>query len=123
MDAGYNFIPDSVSIRRSIIQMITGSLIINGKFNLDTWIKNSMEEYYKDLFYDINEFRGWADGMIEYILNHYLSNPNIPDDVLNDTGYEDSILEALLFELEEYPSNKYIEEYKELLNKRIEWTN
>ena len=77
-----------------------------------------MDKYCSDTFEDLDEFSRWADSMIDFIVNHY-NDPDTPVDVYDDwDAYILKIIGALIDELQQYPSNAYIDEYISLLKNR-----
>ena len=111
--------PDPTIIHYMTCQMVTSSLIINKDIDLKQWVVRNMEKVYNKVFTDMEEFERWADSMEEFILNHY-NDPDTPTELYNDwTLYMSKIAEAILNEIEEYPDNKYLDVYKDLLTARI----
>lgn len=110
--------PDPTIIHHLCCQMVTSSLIVNSDIDLKQWIVRHMEKKYKEIFEDMEEFERWADSMIEFILNHY-NDPDVPAQLYDDWDYYMAkIAGAIIDELSEYPSNKYIDEYIAQLTKR-----
>lgn len=111
--------PDPTIIHQLAAIMITSSLFTTLDSSLEKWISKSMVQRYDEIFEDFDEFDRWADSMVEFIVNHY-NDPDTPAEVYDDFDtYMAKIAEALVDELKTYPSNKYIEHYKELLSNRI----
>ena len=111
--------PDPTIIHQLAAIMITGALFTAPDLSLAKWISMFMVQRYDETFEDFDEFDRWADSMVEFIVNHY-NDPDTPAEVYDDFDtYMAKIAEALVDELKTYPSNKYIEHYKELLSNRI----
>lgn len=107
--------PDIDIIHHLSIQLLTASLIINSNIDIKQWVERHMVRKYKDMFRGDNEFSHWAEIIVEFIINHY-PNENVPDAVLADYDfYIGRVAEAIYDELDSYPENKYIKEYKEEL--------
>jgi hypothetical protein len=110
--------PDPTIIHHLIVQMVTSSLIVSAEINLKQWIVKHMKRKYDEIFRDKEEFESWADSMVEFIVNHY-EDSNVPVELYDAWDeYIAKIASALLDELDEYPTNEYMEIYKELLMHR-----
>jgi hypothetical protein len=81
-----------------------------------------MEKVYSNLF-ESNEifpslFKDWKETYVEFLLNQYYEE-NMP---AMDLDLIYSVLsEAVIHELNTYPSNKYIEDYIEVLTRYISY--
>lgn len=110
--------PDPTIIHHLIVQMVTSSLIVSAEIDLKQWIVKHMKRKYDEIFRDKDEFENWADSMVEFIVNHY-EDSNVPVELYDAWDeYIVKIASALLDELDEYPTNEYMEIYKELLMHR-----
>lgn len=115
---------DPVIIHDLVCKMIACSLIIDTKkFDLKQWITRFMVKKYKEIFgtdYDVPSlFSTWAEAMVEFLLNCY-DDPELPVQVYEDYDlYQSKIAKALLDELCLYPTNDFIEEYKNILSRYI----
>lgn len=113
--------PDEKIIHYLAAQLLTSSLIINKDIDLKQWVVKYMEKKYDEIFSGGNsyEFGQWADAYVEFIVNHY-SEENVPEEVLDYfDDYQAHIAQALIDELDKYPSNEYIEEYQKILEKYL----
>ena len=110
--------PDPTIIHYICCQMLTSSLIVNKDIDLKQWVTKHMEKKYNEIFEDMDEFERWADSMIEFAVNHY-NDPDVPGELYDDWDlYMSKVTGALLDELNEYPANEYIDEYKRQLMMR-----
>lgn len=105
----YAWEPDPTIIYHLTAQLITCSLIINPDIDLKQWITRHMTRKYKEMFRG-DEFEWWAETYTDFIINHYHGN----DAPAGMYHYDKTskIAEAIILQLEEYPSNEYIERYK-----------
>lgn len=114
--------PNPSLIHHLVCRLITCSLTITNKIDLKQWITRYMEKVYSNLF-ESNEifpslFKDWKETYVEFLLNQYYEE-NMPTMDL-DLIY--SVLsEAVIHELNTYPSNKYIEDYIEVLTRYISY--
>lgn len=113
--------PDEKIIHYLAAQLLTSSLIVGKDIDLKQWVVKYMEKKYDEIFSGGNsyEFGQWADAYVEFIVNHY-SEENVPEEVLDYfDDYQAHIAQALIDELDKYPSNEYIEEYQKILEKYL----
>ncbi len=114
------WVPDGDTIHHMAAQLITCSLIINKDIDLKQWITRHMVKKYAEIFADFNDFEYWADNITEFMISHTYDFYDAPSEVLvDDETFQSKIAEALIEELEEYPSNNYIAHYINLLNNYI----
>ena len=114
------WVPDKDTIHHMAAQLITCSLIINKDIDLKQWITRHMVKKYAEIFVDFNDFEYWADNITEFMISHTYDFYDAPSEVLvDDETFQSKIAEALIEELEEYPSNNYIAHYINLLNNYI----
>ena len=113
--------PDSTIIHHLVCQLVTCSLIVNADIDLKQWVTKHMEKKYTEIFSDASgmEFTNWSEMYVEFILNHY-NDLNVPADVYDDWDeYLAKIAEAMIDELNKYPDNGFIDEYKDILNRYL----
>lgn len=113
--------PDPTIIHHLVCQLATCSLIVNADIDLKQWITKHMEKKYTEIFSDASgmEFTNWSEMYVEFILNHY-NDLNVPADVYDDWDeYLAKIAEAMIDELNKYPDNGFIDEYKDILNRYL----
>ena len=117
-----NWEPDSKIIHHLVCQMITCSLIINKDIDLKQWIVRHMNNKYKEIFEesgDPQHFNEWKEFIVEFLFNQY-EDSNLPGDAYDDYDlYLSKIASAMYDSLCEYPTNGYIEQYKEILMRYI----
>lgn len=114
------WVPDSDTIHHMTAQLITCSLIINKDIDLKQWITRHMVKKYAEIFADFNDFEYWADNITEFMISHTYDFYDAPSEVIvDDETFQSKIAEALIEELQEYPSNNYIAHYINLLNNYI----
>ena len=114
------WVPDKDTIHHMATQLITCSLIINKDIDLKQWITRHMVKKYAEIFADFNDFEYWADNITEFMISHTYDFYDAPSEVfVDDEAFQSKIAEALIEELEEYPSNNYIAHYINLLNNYI----
>lgn len=102
-------------IKDAVRQLITGSITINhnSKFDEKKWIESNMEKVFDKRFKEITDYSNFISAFIEYII-WYSSYDS------EDVDTEMSILATnILAVLEEYDSNKYLDEIKSQLNNYI----
>lgn len=109
-----NWEPSPEIIHKLLTAMITCSLIISDNCDLKQWITHHMEKMYKKIFKADVQRMSWIEFSVEFTISQYPLDdfPNAEDNI---DYLESMIASALLAELERYPSNKYIDEYKEVL--------
>jgi hypothetical protein len=109
--------PDAVIIHALVCQIVTCSLIINQNIDLKQWITKYMVKKYNEIFCAEESFDTWCEYIIEFMLNKYDAlDKNMPEyDVYNYDSVRNKITEAMTEELDKYPTNHYIESYKEQL--------
>lgn len=109
-----NWEPSPEIIHKLLTAMITCSLIISDNCDLKQWITHHMEKMYKKIFKADEQRMLWIEFSVEFTISQYPLDdfPNAEDNI---DYLESMIASALLAELERYPSNKYIDEYKEVL--------
>ena len=115
------WIPNEKIIHYLAAQLLTCSLIVAKDIDLKQWVVKYMEKKYDEIFSGGNsyEFGQWADAYVEFIVNHY-SEENVLEEVLDFfDDYQAHIAQALIDELDKYPSNEYIEEYQKILEKYL----
>ena len=114
--------PDTKIIHHLVCQMITCSLIINKDIDLKQWIVRHMNNKYKEIFEesgDPQHFNEWKEFIVEFLFNQY-EDSNLPGDAYGDYDlYLSKIASAMYDSLCEYPTNGYIEQYKEILMRYI----
>ena len=109
--------PDAAIIHALVCQIVTCSLIINQNIDLKQWITKYMVKKYNEIFCAEESFDTWCEYIIEFMLNKYdVLDKNMPEyDVYNYDSVRNKITEAMTEELDKYPTNHYIESYKEQL--------
>ena len=113
--------PDSKIIHHLVCQLLTCSLIVNKDIDIKQWVTVHMKKKYDEIFGDgeSSEFNNWADSYVEFIISHY-NEPGIPADVYDDWDtYQSKIASAISDEIAGLPSNPYIDEYWNTLNRYI----
>ena len=104
---------DDDVMRTAVLNIITGSILIDDK-NLDisSWIPK-MESLYKKRFKNIDDFRYWADGHVDGVLQ------TLGDGITQS----DECMEELVTEIEKklrpYKNSIYIEEFIDCLDKYL----
>lgn len=113
--------PDPTIIHRLACQMITCSLIISKDVDLKQWITKHMLKVYSNIFDkkdSLGQFKEYSEFIVEFLITQYeqMSEESIPEELLVYLDiYQQKIAEALLDELGQYPTNGYIDAYKEIL--------
>lgn len=120
MDASM-YVPDPVKIHDMVTKMVLCSFIVDTKkTDLKQWITRHMEKKYKELFTQDMSFDAWCEFVIYYLFDEY-SDVEAPVDYYLDTDELHAVLaEAMIDELNKYPSNGYIELYINMLNRFLE---
>ena len=111
------WMPDEKKIHHLVCQLIACSLIVNKEIDLKQWIVRHMVKKYDELFKCHNsiQFDNWKEYIIEFMIGQY-DDSDVSAEVLDEFGmYQAKIANAMYDELSEYPSNSYIEQYKEQL--------
>lgn len=111
---------DKYAIKSLLIQLITGSIVIeaDADFNLEKWVKNMtvvFDKRFGRTYSDLKSFTSWATSYIDYLC-YYTEDPS-----LEELGISEDIKAAicardLVKELSKLPSNEYIKIYIECLN-------
>lgn len=115
---------DKDIINSLFLQLITGSVVISNssKIDPDKWV-NTMESIFDRRFKNkemINYFRQWAESYIEFLCWFAPENTVISSEGLIEDEITSIIAYNLIKKLESLKStNKYIEEYKKILNTYI----
>jgi hypothetical protein len=112
--------PDPTIIHYLCCQLLTCSLIISKDIDLKQWVVKHMKKKYDEIFSrGEEEFMGWSDNYVEFIVNHY-NDTEVPAEVYDDWDtYQSKVAEALMDEISSYPSNKYIDGYIDVLNRYL----
>ena len=112
--------PDPTIIHYLAAQLLTTSLIVNPDIDLKQWVTRHMKKKYDEIFSEGDEeFMGWSDSFVEFIVNHY-NDTEVPAEVYDDwDAYHGKVAEALMNEISSYPSNKYIDGYIDVLNRYL----
>jgi hypothetical protein len=112
--------PDPTIIHYLAAQLLTTSLIVNPDIDLKQWVTRHMKKKYDEIFSrNDEEFMGWSDSFVEFIVNHY-NDTEVPAEVYDDWDtYQGKVAEALMDEISSYPSNKYIDGYIDVLNRYL----
>lgn len=112
--------PDPTIIHYLTAQLLTTSLIVNPDIDLKQWVTRHMKKKYDEIFSGGDEeFMGWSDSFVEFIVNHY-NDTEVPAEVYDDwDAYHGKVAEALMDEISSYPSNKYIDGYIDVLNRYL----
>ena len=98
---------DSRMVRSLVIQLLTGSVLMNTEtFNMDNWLKNMKLSYDKRFGSPQSlEFVGWSQTISEFI-TYYIDPEN---NEIKQSEYAKAILDELL----KYPSNPYLDVLKD----------
>ena len=112
--------PDPTIIHYLAAQLLTTSLIVNPDIDLKQWVTRHMKKKYEEIFSEGDEeFMGWSDSFVEFIVNHY-NDTEVPAEVYDDWDtYRGKVAEAIMDEISSYPSNKYIDGYIDVLNRYL----
>ena len=115
------YVPDPTKIHAMVTKLVLCSLIMDPKkTDLKQWIIRHMEKKYKELFTQALSFDNWSEFAIEYLFDEY-TDPEAPTEFyLDSTELYALLAEAMIDELGEYPSNDYIEQYINVLNRYLE---
>ena len=111
--------PNHKAIMTLVKQIITGSIILPNDSGIDVkkWAK-SMNALYTKRFGTIEEFKAFASNYIEFIVNS-----NVEDLGLSKTLEWDEVSAIIAFyitlELEDLPSNDWLDAYIEILNEYV----
>ena len=112
------WVPDEKKIHHLVCQLIACSLIVNKDIDLKQWIVRHMVKKYDELFKCHNsiQFDNWKEYIIEFMIGQY-DDSDAPIEMLDSDFdlYQAKIANAMYDELSEYPTNPYIEQYKESL--------
>ena len=120
LEQPYNWQPEPTIIHHLVCQMITCSLIIKDDIDLKQWITRHMEKKYKEIFSDgLQEFDAWAEFITDFMVNHYQDDTATSDVYEDYDTYLSTVAQALTDELDKYPSNQYMETYKNFLLNHI----
>jgi hypothetical protein len=120
LEQPYNWQPDPTIIHHLVCQMITCSLIIKDDIDLKQWITRHMEKKYKEIFSDrLQGFDAWAEFITDFMVNHYQDDTATSDVYEDYDTYLSTVAQALTDELDKYPSNQYMETYKNFLLNHI----
>lgn len=114
---------NKVTLRRILIQLLTGSILLkeDNKFDLRKWI-SSMPKIYENRFgtgtAGQDEFNYWADVFSDFLIT------NANDFRLSNLGYSDDAISSicaknLLKELKKLPQNYYIKGFIEVIDRFI----
>lgn len=88
--------PDSKMIHAAVCRMVTTSLTINAeKFDMKQWIKRHMNNVYKKVFTDDEQFQEWLDFIVPFCVYHFIDF-SAPVGVNNDEYY--SIIASAMIE-------------------------
>lgn len=110
--------PDPDIIRHYVYKIVTLSLTVSKDFDLSQWITRHMSRRYDEIFSD-SSFKEWAEFIIDFLINQY-TDPSIPMELVDTYDIIQSrIANALYEELDKYPENAYLEQYKEILTRYI----
>jgi succinate dehydrogenase flavin-adding protein (antitoxin of CptAB toxin-antitoxin module) len=120
LEQPYNWQPEPTIIHHFVCQMVTCSLIIKNDIDLKQWITRHMEKKYKEIFSDeLQEFDAWAEFITDFMVNHYQDDTATSDVYEDYDTYLSTVAQALTDELDKYPSNQYMETYKNFLLNHI----
>ena len=88
--------------------------------DLDSWIDRHMAYTYEELFKFAGTFDSWCDFAIDYLMASY-NDPELPEEYYQDyDSFQATLAEAMIDELQRYPTNEYIESYIATLNLFLE---
>lgn len=109
--------PDIDTIQHMACKILLCSLIVNKDTDLKQWTTRHMEKKYDEMFVCVDDysFTEWSEFIIEFMLNHYPLELFVEDESM----YYSKIALALYNEFSKYPSNNYLEAYKEILTRYI----
>ena len=111
---------DKDVIKSLTFQLITGSIVLpkESKLDVDKWMK-TMESIFDKRFGNTDEgfddFKEWANGYIEFIC-YNAKDKNLEDSGLLEDEIASVCANSLMDSLVELPSNKYINEYIDILS-------
>ncbi len=96
-----------------VAQLLTMSLCINAlKFDIKNWV-SKMDNIYKRVFPNIDDFYTWGDTFVDYIICSACSEEPTSENLA-------LVATDLYKELEPYKNNQYILYYMDMLNKYCE---
>ena len=114
--------PDAAIIHHMVCQMVTCAFIINSDIDLKKWIEKNMMDRYESIFKaDDDKFEDWGNFIVDFQISHYdYTSSDIPEEIVGDYDLLYSRVASAMYEdLDDYPSNEYIEEYKNILTHYI----
>ena len=114
--------PDPTIIHHLLCQMILCSLNLKTEgVDLKQWIVRYMDKKYAEIFGDVDSllFEDWKEFIIEFLVSQY-PDTDVPVEVFEDyDNFQSLIASAMMEQLKDYPSNRYIEKYEKTLNRYI----
>lgn len=66
-------------VMQSVAKIVTGSMTVEKDFNIDTWIKNDMENAFAKMFPSEFVFQNYVDYALDLFLNNYHSDLKIEE--------------------------------------------
>lgn len=115
------FTPDPELIYKMVYKLVTCNLdAYTDVDDLDSWIDRHMAYTYEELFKFAGTFDSWCDFAIDYLMASY-NDPELPEEYYQDyDSFQATLAEAMIDELQRYPTNEYIESYIATLNLFLE---
>lgn len=123
LDEEYPYSPTELTINNEevkslTLQLLTGSILLpnSNEINLEKWAKGMVPLYEKRFGkdeYGMELFKEWAQRFIEFIC--FYNDETQSDDCIDKDYAEERYAIAISEELKKLPSNKYIEEFINIL--------
>lgn len=114
---------DKYKIKSLVLQLITGSIVMEADVNvdIDKWSRNMVNVFDKRFgrsYAELKDFKAWADSYIDFLC-YYTEDPNLDELGLPDDVQAAICAQDLIDELKKLPQNEYIKIYIECLNNCI----
>ena len=101
---------DKKLIHTFVGQMLTCSFIISDKADIKQWVIKYMDKKYKNIFQTEEQFDSWKQFIIAFLIEGYYNSVSDSEVISNE-----DIIDAMIEDLQKYPTNYYIQSYCETL--------
>jgi len=111
--------PDNAYVHNAAAKLFLCSLLINPeKIDLDKWVRNNMVKVYVSYFTGKDSFDNYAEWMIDFLINEFVTlNKDTNDDLLLPDYLSSMMAEALYDEVSLYSTadNAYVQSFLDIL--------